>query len=382
MDTKQKQRVALSSFFLLSGICFSSWASRIPTLKDQYQLSDDVLGSLLITMPASALIGIPLSGWLISKYDSRIPLRYASFLFIASLLAIGFTNSLWTVIAALVVFSIALRVINISINTQSISLQEKFTKKIVGSFHAIWSMGGILGVLISTLMLHFEISMEWHFVTIALLGIIIIFSAYPHLIQKDKAASGGGFKLGKPSRYIMLLGLLVFFAAVCEGGMYDWNGVYFKEVVKAELYTFGYLLFMICMTISRLSIDKLIEHFSIQTLYMASSICVMLGISIAILFPVFWVALIGFCLVGFGISSLFPMTYMLTSKAKKYSVGIVISIVSTYSTVGLFIGPPIIGYLSELFGLQNAFITFLIAGFMFIPLSMLTFKEIKKMENT
>lgn len=180
----------------------------------------------------------------------------------------------------------------------------------------------------------------------------------------------------------MLLGLLVFFAAVCEGGMYDWNGVYFKEVVKAELYTFGYLLFMICMTISRLSIDKLIEHFSIQTLYIASSICVMLGISIAILFPTFWIALMGFCLVGFGISSLFPMTYMLTSKAKKYSVGIVISIVSTYSTVGLFIGPPIIGYLSELFGLQNAFITFLIAGFMFIPLSKLTFNEIKKMEKT
>lgn len=333
-------------------------------------------------MPASALIGIPLSGWLVSKYDSRIPLRYASFLFIASLLAIGFTNSLWMVILALVIFSIALRVINISINTQSIALQEKFTDKIVGSFHGIWSTGGILGVLISTLMLHFGVSMMWHFIIIALLGILIVFLAYPHLIQKDKAASGGGFKLGKPSRYIMLLGLLVFFAAICEGGMYDWNGVYFKEVVKAELYTFGYLLFMICMTISRLTIDKLMNHFQMQTLYIVSSICVMSGVTIAILFPTFWVAMAGFCLVGFGISGLFPMTYMLAPKAKKYSVGIVISIVSTYSTVGLFIGPPIIGYLSELFGLQNAFITFLIAGFMFIPLSKMTFDQIKKMENS
>lgn len=334
-----------------------------------------------MVMPASAIIGIPLSGWLISKFDSRIPLRYASFLYVISLVLIGFTNSLAAVIAALVIFSISLRVINISINTQSIALQEKFTKKIVGSFHAIWSMGGILGVLISTIMLHFDVSMQWHFVTIALLGFIIIFIAYPHLIQKDKAASSGGFKLGSPSPYIMLLGLLVFFAAICEGGMYDWNGVYFKEVVNAELFTFGYLMFMICMTISRLSIDFLMERFSMQTLYIASSLCVMSGILVAILFPTFWVALIGFCLVGFGISSLFPMTYMLTSKAKKYSVGIVISIVSTYSTVGLFIGPPLIGYLSELFGLKNAFILFIIAGFMIIPLSRLTFNQIKKMEN-
>jgi hypothetical protein len=37
-------------------------------------------------------------------------------------------------------------VINIAINTQSISIQEKFEKKIVGSFHGIWSIGGILGV--------------------------------------------------------------------------------------------------------------------------------------------------------------------------------------------------------------------------------------------
>ena len=377
LETKQKQRIALSAYFLLSGICFSSWASRIPTIKDNFNLNEDSLGNLLMVMPASAVIGIPLSGWLVSKFDSRIPLQVASFTFLLSLLSIGFAPSIWFIVASLVVFSISLRVINISINTQSISIQEKFKKKIVGSFHGIWSIGGILGVLFSTIMIKFKISIEWHLLMVAIFGILMVLFAFPHLLRDDKSRSGGGFKLGKPSKYISLLGFIVFFAAICEGGMYDWNGVYFKEIVNEKVFTFGYLLFMISMTISRLTIDKMMEHFGMQKLYILGSVLIVLGVSMAIIFPYFWPALIGFCMVGFGVSGLYPMTYILAGRAKKYSVGIVISIVSTYSTIGMFLGPPIIGYLAHAFGLQRAFITFIVGGLMFIPLSKMVFNHLK-----
>jgi MFS family permease len=329
-------------------------------------------------MPASAIIGIPLSGWLISKFDSRIPLQVASFTFLLSLLSVGFAPSIWFIVASLVVFSISLRVINISINTQSISIQEKFEKKIVGSFHGIWSIGGILGVLFSTIMIKFKISIEWHLLMVTIFGILMVIFAFPYLLRNDKARSGNGFRLGKPSKYISLLGLIVFFAAICEGGMYDWNGVYFKEVVKEEVFTYGYLLFMVCMTISRLTIDKMMEKFGMQKLYILGSFLIMIGVTMAVVFPYFWTALIGFCMVGFGVSGLYPMTYILAGRAKKYSVGIVISIVSTYSTIGMFLGPPIIGYLAHAFGLQRAFITFIVGGLMFIPLSKMVFDHLKK----
>lgn len=377
LETRQKQRIALSAYFLLSGICFSSWASRIPTIKDNFNLNEDSLGNLLMVMPASAVIGIPLSGWLVSKFDSRIPLQVASFTFLLSLLSVGFAPSIWFIVASLVVFSISLRVINISINTQSISIQEKFEKKIVGSFHGIWSIGGILGVFFSTIMIKFKISIEWHLLMVAIFGILMVLFAFPHLLRDDKSRSGGGFKLGKPSKYISLLGFIVFFAAICEGGMYDWNGVYFKEIVNEKVFTFGYLLFMISMTISRLTIDKMMEHFGMQKLYILGSVLIVLGVSMAIIFPYFWPALIGFCMVGFGVSGLYPMTYILAGRAKKYSVGIVISIVSTYSTIGMFLGPPIIGYLAHAFGLQRAFITFIVGGLMFIPLSKMVFNHLK-----
>ena len=314
---------------------------------------------------------------MVSKFDNRIPLQIASFTFLLSLLFIGFAPSIWWVVLALVVFSVSLRVINIAINTQSIAIQEKFEKKIVGTFHGIWSIGGILGVLFSTIMIKFKISIEWHLIMVAVLGILMILFAFPYLLRNDKARSGNGFRLGKPSKYISLLGLIVFFAAICEGGMYDWNGVYFKEVVKEEVFTYGYLLFMVCMTISRLTIDKMMEKFGMKKLYILGSFLIMIGVTMAVVFPYFWTALIGFCMVGFGVSGLYPMTYILAGRAKKYSVGIVISIVSTYSTIGMFLGPPIIGYLAHAFGLQRAFITFIVGGLMFIPLSKMVFDHLK-----
>jgi MFS family permease len=378
LSTPQKERIALSAYFLLSGICFSSWASRIPTLKTNYNLSEEYLGNLLMIMPASAIIGIPLSGWLVAKFDSRIPMQISSIAFILSLFSLSWGFSIIGIIISLVFFSIALRVINISINTQSISIQQKFEKKIVGSFHGIWSIGGILGVLFSTIMLNYEISIFWHFLYMTIFGLIITISMFPFLIKNDKSKAGTKFKLEKPSRYITLLGLIVFFAAICEGGMYDWNGVYLKEIVKQEVFTYGYLLLMICMTISRLSIDRLMEHFGMQKLYFAGSVLIISGVLLATIFPYLYPVLIGFGMIGFGISGLYPMTFILAGKSKKYSVAIVMSIIGTYSTVGMFLGPPIIGYLAHAFGLHKAFIVFILAGFAFIPLSKMIFEHLKK----
>ncbi|UJF30426.1 MFS transporter [Kaistella sp. 97-N-M2] len=377
-STPQKERIALSAYFLLSGICFSSWASRIPTLKTIYQLTEGDLGNLLMILPASALIGIPLSGFLVAKFDSRIPMQIASILFIVSLFSLSWGLSLLGISISLFFFSIALRIINISINTQSISVQQKFEKKIIGSFHGVWSIGGIVGVLFSTIMLNYEISIFWHFLYVALFGLVITVFMFPMLIKNDRSKVGTKFKLGKPSKYISLLGFIVFFAAICEGGMYDWNGVYLQEIVKQEVFTYGYLLLMICMTISRLSIDKLMEYFGMQKLYIASSVLIILGILLATIFPYLYPVLIGFGMVGFGVSGLYPMTFILAGKAKKYSVAIVMSIIGTYSTVGMFLGPPIIGYLASAFGLQKAFIVFILAGLMFIPLSKMVFDHLKK----
>jgi MFS family permease len=378
MLENKKQRVSLSIFFLLSGICFASWASRIPTIKMFYELNDAQLGNLLLTLPISSLVGVPISGWLVAKFDSRLPLLISFVFFSLSLAMIGYSSSMVFLIISIFLFSFCMRIINISMNTQSITLQKSFLRKIVGSFHGIWSTGGIVGVGFSTWMVKEGVSIQTHFLIVSIISIVISCAAYPFLLKNDKAPSGNKLIFGKPDKLIVLLGLLVFFAAVCEGGIFDWSGVYFKDVVKVELFTLGYLIFMVFMALSRFFSDVLIEKIGMKQMYIISASLITLGIMILILFPYFWPSIIGLSITGIGVAAIFPMTFILAGTSTKYSAGMAISIVATYAIVGMLVGPPLIGYIAHAFNLKVAFVIFIISGLMFIPISQLFFKYKKE----
>lgn len=375
MTEHHKQRISLSIFFLLSGFCFATWASRIPTIKTIYDLNEAELGNVLLTLPISSLLGLPLSGWLVAKFDSRKPLLI-SFMFLNIALAlIGFSSSMLMLIVAVFMFSFSMRILNIAVNTQSITVQKSFSRKIIGSFHGIWSSGGLIGVLFSTFMVKWDISIETHLIIAAAVSLIAGCAAYPFLLTQDRSPHGNKLILGKPDKQIMLLGILVFFAAVCEGGIFDWSGVYFKEIIKVELFTLGYLIFILFMALSRFFSDVLIEKLGMKRMYIISSTFISVGILSLIVFPYFYSSIVALSITGLGVAAIFPMTFMLAGNSTKYSAGMAISIVATYAIVGMLVGPPIIGYVAHAFNLKVAFVIFLISGLMLIPISRLFFKQ-------
>ena len=119
MQLKVKQRIALSTCFFLSGFCFSSWASRIPTIKTIFNFSEADLGNLLLVMPIASLIGLPISGWMVSKFSSRNPLILAMLFFAASLLVVGYTTNIIALVVAVSVFSFCMRILNIFLKRNS-----------------------------------------------------------------------------------------------------------------------------------------------------------------------------------------------------------------------------------------------------------------------
>lgn len=374
MATLKQQRIFLGVFFFLSGFCFSSWAARIPSIKANFSYNEAELGTILLTMPISSLIGLPISGWLVTKFDSRIPLSVAFIFHAICLTLVGLANSTFTLVVAIFVFAFSMRILNIAMNTQAITLQKRYDRKINGSFHGLWSTGGIVGVGFTTVMVAFEMTIIPHLIAVSIITIITVLASYRYLLRDDKSPTGNKLALGKPDPYIFYLGLLVFFAAVCEGGMFDWSGIYFQQVVEVEIFTAGYLIFMTTMALSRFFSDKIIGKIGMPATFVNSSLLIFSGVSLAIIFPYFWIAMIGFSLVGLGTAAVIPMVYTLAGASKKYSPGLAISIVVTFGMVGMLIGPPVIGYIAHAFNLKISFILFAFSGLMLIPISRLFFK--------
>jgi MFS family permease len=369
MPQKSTHRIALCTFFFLSGLCFATWTSRIPTIKNIFNLNDATLGNLLLAMPISSLIGLPVSGWLVSRFDSRIPLSIGFVFYSIALIAIGCSGNIIMLVVSVCLFAFCMRILNISMNTQAIMVQKLFDKKINGTFHGLWSTGGLLGVLFTTFMVRYNIAIQWHFIIVAIITISMVMITSPYLIKNDRTTTGNKLILGKPDRFILLLGMMVFLSATCEGGMFDWSGVYFREVVHQEIFTLGYLIFMIFMACSRFYSDRLIDRIGMEKTYILSASLIALGISIVVLFPVFWAVLIGFSITGIGVASVIPMTFTLAGRSTKYSPGMAISLIATYGIVGMLIGPPLIGYIAHWLGLKYAFVLFILAGLIMIPMS-------------
>lgn len=375
MDIKTRHRIAISTFFFLSGLCFSTWASRIPTLKTILDINEAELGTLLFVMPTSQLIGIPVSGWLVSRFDSKWPLAIGFLLHAIFLFLIGLSAHIVFLVISMFLFAFFMRILNIAMNTQSINLQKKYEKRINGSFHGLWSFGGIAGVGFTTLMIAFDIDITMHLLVISIITVITTFVFSKDLIMGDRSKTGNKLIFGKPDKQILLLGILILFAAICEGGMFDWSGVYFKEVVNVDIFTAGYLVFMTCMALSRFISDTMIQKIGMKSMYKVSSVLITLGMGTAVLFPNFWMAMIGFSLVGFGTAAVVPMTFLLSGTSKHYSPGIALSIVVTYAMTGILIGPVLIGYIAHAIDLRASFVFLALAGLAIMPISHLYFKN-------
>lgn len=358
----------------MSGLSFSTWASRIPTVKTNFNFNEAELGSILLALPIGSLLGLPISGWLVSKYNSRVPLSVGYGLNACALALIGFAHNTFSLILAVVLFAFTTRIFNISVNTQALTLQKRFDKKIMGSFHGYWSMGGIGGILLSTLLLSLNVPIQHHFIAVAILMLIITCYSYRFLLQGDRSETGNKLILSKPDPYIFYLGIVVFLCAICEGGMFDWSGIYFQEIIKVEIFTYGYLIFMTFMATSRFLSDLIVSRYGMPKTYIMSAVCIVSGIGFAIIFPYFWTAMVGFSFVGFGTAAIIPMSYALAGASKKYSAGMAISIIATYSITGMLLGPPLIGYLAHAFNLRVSFVIFAICGILLIPITQLFFK--------
>lgn len=369
MLTKEQNRSALSVLFFISGFCFSSWASRIPTLKAAFEMNEAQLGNFLFILPVCSLIGLPISGWLVSRFDSRHPLLVGFLLFTLSLVGIGWTQEMEVLIVFVALFAFGLRMINISMNTQAIQVQRKFDKPINGSFHGLWSLGGLMGILFATLMIRFNFGIGKHLALVGLLAVVITLVSYLFMLKNDREITANKLRFGKPDSFIFYVGLMVFCAAVCEGGIYDWSSVYFREVVNAELFTLSYLVFMCSMTVARFFTDRLIALMGMEKLFVVSAFVIILGVSVLIVFPYFYPALLGFFITGFGVASIFPMSFLLAGQSKKYTTGVAISIVGTYSTVGVLLAPPFVGYVAHLFSLNRAFLLFAFAAMLLMVFS-------------
>ncbi|GGF17165.1 MFS transporter [Echinicola rosea] len=364
MNLLRKRRIALSGLFFLAGLSFASWASRIPDFQQLFDLSEGQLGTLLLGMPLGSLIALPLAGWAVDKYGSRRVIVTGSLLYALSLLSLGYTGSVIQLGVAVVLFGMMGNIMNISLNTQALLVEDGYNRSILASFHGLWSLAGFAGAGIGALMIKLGWAPVNHYWLVAGIMLLILVSSFNLLFKEEKRAGSGGLMLKKPDALLLRIGLVGFFGMMCEGCMFDWSGVYLKKVVVAspDLVPLGYVTFMAAMASGRFFSDALANKWSKIVMLRISGTLICIGLLIAVIYPAFGTAVAGFLLVGFGTASVIPLSYSIAGRSKMYAPSISLALVSTISFFGFLLGPPMIGFIAELFDLQVSFAVIAMMG--------------------
>jgi len=354
--SKKVIRATVGAMFFLAGLTFASWASRIAGIQQKLSLSDAALGGILFTLPVGLMVSLPFSGWIITRIGSRKLLLFALPLYAVALASLGLAQSTLQLIAGLFCFGLTSNAMNIAVNTQAVATEKLYSKPIMASFHGLWSLAGFTGAAIGTLMIGEGIDPAVHFSLILLLVLIGIAVSFRYL-QDDIGSVQSGPVFVMPDASLMKLGAVAFCSMICEGAMFDWSVIYFKKVIHAEdaWMAAGYTAFMGTMAGGRFIADWFSGRFGLKRTLQVSGTLTATGLLIAVFFPYMLTAVLGFMLVGAGVSSVVPLVYSTAGKSGTMSPGVAIAAVSTIGFVGFLIGPPVIGFVAGAFSLRVSF---------------------------
>ena len=359
-------RWAVSFFYFAMGLCFATWASRIPNIKAALGLSDGQLGTILFALPLGQLTMMYFSGKLVTRFGSHRILPFSILMYAFSLTNLGLATNAWQLALGLYAFGIFGNLTNIAVNTQGVYTEGLFKRTIMSSFHGMWSLAGFTGALVGLGMLALELSTYSHFLIVASIAFVLIAFNFKFLIKAKetiRAEKKKGFR--KPDKTLVLLGVIGFCSMASEGIMFDWSGVFFKDIVKVPgaLVILGYTSFMIMMASGRFFGDALINKVGRKRVMQISGIMISTGFFTAVLFPYIIPSTLAFMLIGLGVSTVVPTLYSIAGKHPTIPTGEALTAVSSVSFLGFLMGPPVIGYIAELSSLRFSFAFIGIFGF-------------------
>jgi len=349
-------RAAASAAFFGNGFGIGIWAAQLPRFKAALGLSDGQLSLGLLAFSIGAVALMPVVGWAVTIIGSRLATLAAAFAFSFTLLLIGLAPSLPLFIAASFLAGACNGTMDISMNTNATVVEKAWGSAIMSSFHAFFSLGGLAGAALSGLLIAFDLSIfETLLVACLGMGALFLAAAFGMMGEAKRARDGEGHGFALPRGPVVVVAVLAMFCFVVEGAMVDWTAIYLQTVAGADLQAAvtGFAAFSLAMTICRFLGDAVVRTLGRARTVQLGGFLAASGLSLAIFLPQPVPATLGFALVGFGLANIVPVLFSTAAQMEGIAPSVGVAMVATLGYGGYLMGPPLIGFGGDLFGLRS-----------------------------
>ena len=348
-----RAKAACAYFFVVPGLVYSLFTSRLPALKEQVAANEAEIGFILLSLGFSGLIGLLLSAPLIRRFTSRRVLRVSSLALLFSLPVAAMATSPLTLAAGCVFIGLSTGLADVAMNTQAIEVEKHY------SVHCLAFMGALLGSISAAGLAALGMSPFWNFVVLMSAAALVRPFMVGHM-QDDSLTvpreEGPKKAFVLPPLFVILCGLVAGCDYATEGSVGEWGALFLFSVKGASEQTAAlvYGVFSLSTVACRLVTDLLRTHFDDFHIIFCGSIVAVTGMTTVLFAPGSFLTLAGYACMGCGLAPVVPILFSRAGSYPGVSASAASAVVSVLAYSSLLLFPPLIGVLAHAYSLRTA----------------------------
>ena len=363
-EVQRRARLAVTATFITNGLVVGAFVARIPDIKISLEISNSTLSLCLLASAIGVFAALPIAGRLCAKYGSSPIAFYGSlFMLSAYILQSSSLFAVWSFALTSFIAGYALATQDVAMNSHAVTLEHQSNRRLMSVFHAMFSIGGFSGGVIGGIFAELEVT---YFAQTLLIGTAIAAVALRvrnlwlpgstdiHQFEPDT-------KTHRPL-IIWLFGVFGLCSTIGEGAAGDWGGVLTRGTYGASPFVSAipYVAFSATMILGRFSGDYLATKFGASKVLASGGVIAFVGMTTGLLIDSIPGAIFGWFWMGVGLSVAIPLLFSAAGSlannrlAGQIAPAQAVAMVSGISYFGFIVGPPFIGFISDLTSLHSA----------------------------
>ena len=364
-DVLRRGRASLALSFFAQGVAFALLVTRIPATQDRYGISDALLPVFLAAVPVLAGVGSVVTEQLVKRIRPSHVLRWSQPVVLLALLGVGVGDHVVELAVSLGAFGLGVGALDASMNMLGVSLQRAYGRSIMLGFHAVYSLGGILGASLAWVGAHWHLSL---FVSYLPVVMVLVPAA---LVGSRWYVDGGGGsgvagassveeKAGQAAplvfKLLLPLCLVMTFAYIGDSTVSNWSAKYLQDVLGSseQLATVPYNVYMVTTLLGRAIGDLGVRRFGAVAVVRVGAVVAALGFGVVAVAPGAWVGMLGFTLLGLGLCVIVPQTFAAAGRLFPGASDAAIARLNIFNYVGFLVGSPLVGALGDAWNYRGA----------------------------
>jgi MFS family permease len=359
-DVLRRGRASLAFSFFAQGATFALLVTRIPAIQDRYGVSDALLPVFLAAVPILAGAGSVTTEQLVKRVRPSRLLRYSQPVVLLALLGVGAGGRLAELAVALGAFGLAVGALDASMNMLGVSLQRSYGRSIMLSFHAAYSLGGILGASLAWVGAHWHLALWVSYLPVVAVLLPATFVGGRWYVDGEPGAAGEGQEQGQGAgvvfKLLLPLCLVMTFAYIGDSTVSNWSAKYLKDVLGSseQLATVPYNVYMVTTLVGRALGDLGVRRFGAVAVVRLGTLVAAGGFAVVASAPGAWVGMLGFTLLGLGLCVLVPQTFAAAGRLFPGASDAAVARLNIFNYVGFLVGSPLVGALGDAWSYRGA----------------------------